>query len=184
VSGQRLFLIDTFGFLFRAYHARARSSAPPMRTSTGLATEVVFIFHNMLRKVLRESKPDYIAAVLESSTPTYREQEFPAYKANRTETPDDFLAQIPYVKRLLDGLRIAMLEYPGYEADDVIGTISRRSEAAGCEVVIVSSDKDMMQLVDERVSMFNPAKDDAWYDPAAVKAFPASIPPRWPTCWR
>ncbi len=171
MSGQRLFLIDTFGFLFRAYHARARSSAPPMRTSTGLATEVVFIFHNMLRKVLRESKPDYIAAVLESSTPTYREQEFPAYKANRTETPDDFLAQIPYVKRLLDGLRIAMLEYPGYEADDVIGTISRRSEAAGCEVVIVSSDKDMMQLVDERVSMFNPAKDDAWYDPAAVKAF-------------
>jgi DNA polymerase-1 len=171
VSGQRLFLIDTFGFLFRAYHARARSSAPPMRTSTGLATEVVFIFHNMLRKVLRESKPDYIAAVMESSTPTYREREFPAYKANRAETPDDFLVQIPYVKRLLDGLRIAMLEYPGYEADDVIGTISRRSEAAGCEVVIVSSDKDMMQLVDERVSMFNPAKDDAWYDPAAVKAF-------------
>ncbi|MGA2116250.1 MAG: DNA polymerase I [Bryobacteraceae bacterium] len=171
MSCQRLFLIDTFGFLFRAYHARARSSAPPMRTSTGLATEVVFIFHNMLRKVLRESKPDYIAAVMESSTPTYREQEFAAYKANRAETPEDFLAQIPYVKRLLDGLRIPMLEYPGYEADDVIGTISRRSEAAGCEVVIVSSDKDMMQLVDERVSMFNPAKDDAWYDPAAVKAF-------------
>jgi DNA polymerase-1 len=142
-----------------------------MRTSTGLATEVVFIFHNMLRKVLRESRPDYIAAVLESSTPTHREQEFPAYKANRTETPEDFLAQIPYVKRLLDGLQIAMLEYPGYEADDVIGTISRRSEAAGCEVVIVSSDKDMMQLVDERVSMFNPAKDDAWYDPAGVKTF-------------
>ena len=171
MPGQRLFLIDTFGFLFRAYHARARSAAPPMRTSTGLGTEVVFIFHNMLRKVLRESKPDYIAAVLESSTPTYREQEFPAYKANRTETPEDFLAQIPYVKRLLDGLRIAMLEYPGYEADDVIGTIARRAEAAGCEVVIVSSDKDMMQLVDERVSMLNPAKDDAWYDPAAVEAF-------------
>ena len=171
MPGQRLFLIDTFGFLFRAYHARARSSAPPMRTSAGLGTEVVFIFHNMLRKVLRESKPDYIAAVLESSTPTYREQEFPAYKANRAETPEDFLAQIPYVKRLLDGLRIATLEYPGYEADDVIGTIARRSEAAGCEVVIVSSDKDMMQLVDERVSMLNPAKDDAWYDPAAVKAF-------------
>jgi DNA polymerase-1 len=125
----------------------------------------------MLRKVLRESKPDYIAAVLESSTPTYREQEFPAYKANRTETPEDFLAQIPYVKRLLDGLRIAMLEYPGYEADDVIGTIARRAEAAGCEVVIVSSDKDMMQLVDERVSMLNPAKDDEWYDPEKVKTF-------------
>ena len=171
VPGQRLFLIDTFGFLFRAYHARARSSAPPMRTSTGLATEVVFIFHNMLRKVLRESKPDYIAAVMESSTRTHREEEFPAYKANRAEAPEDFLAQLPYVKRLLDALRIPMLEYPGYEADDVIGTISRRIEAAGCQVVIVSSDKDMMQLVDERVSMLNPAKDDAWYDAAAVKEF-------------
>jgi DNA polymerase I len=81
------------------------------------------------------------------------------------ETPPDLLEQIPYVRRLLEAMRIPVLEYRGYEADDVIGAIARREEAAGMEVVIVSSDKDMMQLVTDRVSMLNPAKDDEWYEP-------------------
>ncbi len=98
-------------------------------------------------------------------------QEFAEYKANRTETPPDLLEQIPYVRRILEAMRIPILEYPGFEADDVIGTLARRAEAAGFEVVIVSSDKDMLQLVTDRVSMLNPAKDDAWYDPAKVKEF-------------
>ena len=87
------------------------------------------------------------------------------------ETPPDLLEQIPYVRRLLDAMRIPVLEYPGFEADDVIGTLARRAEAAGCEVVIVSSDKDMLQLVTDRISMLNPAKDDEWYDPEKVKVF-------------
>src|SRR5271157_745698 len=81
----RLFLIDTYGFIFRAYHARARSAAPPMRTSTGLSTEAVYIFTNMLRKLAKTYKPEYIAAVFESIGPTLREQEFAEYKANRAE---------------------------------------------------------------------------------------------------
>jgi DNA polymerase-1 len=171
VACPRLFLIDTFGFIFRAYHARARSGAPPMRTSTGLATEAVFIFTNMLRKLAKQHQPAYLAAVYESSEPTHRSVEFAAYKANRVETPPDLLEQIPYVRRLLEAMRIPVLEYPGFEADDVIGTLARRAEQAGCEVVIVSSDKDMLQLVTDRISMLNPAKDDEWYDPEKVKAF-------------
>jgi DNA polymerase I len=171
VACPRLFLIDTFGFIFRAYHARARSAAPPMRTSTGLSTEAVYIFTNMLRKLSKEHKPAYMAAVYESSEPTHRSVEFADYKANRAETPPDLLEQIPYVRRVLDAMRIPVLEYPGFEADDVIGTIARRAEANHCEVVIVSSDKDMLQLVSDRISMLNPAKDDEWYDPEKVKTF-------------
>src|SRR5579872_3433619 len=168
---KRLFLIDSFGFIFRAYHARARSGAPPMRTSTGISTEAVYIFNNMLRKLSREYEPPYIAAVFESGEATHRVQEFADYKANRTETPPDLLDQIPYVRRILDAMRIPILEYRGFEADDVIGTLARRAEDAGYDVVIVSSDKDMLQLVTSHISMLNPAKDDEWYDPAKVKQF-------------
>jgi len=171
VPHQRVFLIDAFGFIFRAYHARARSAAPPMRNSTGLSTEAVFIFNNMLRKLWKKYDPQYIAAVYESLEPTHRSEEFAEYKANRAETPPDLLEQIPQVKRLLQAMRIPVLEYPRFEADDVIGTVARRAAAAGCEVVIVSSDKDMLQLVTDRVAMLNPAKDDEWYGPEEVKKF-------------
>jgi DNA polymerase I len=171
VPRPRLFLIDTYGFIFRAYHARARSAAPPMRTSTGLSTEAVYIFSNMLRKLAKTYKPEYIAAVFESIGPTLREQEFAEYKANRAEAPPDLGEQIVYIRRLLEALRIPILEFRGFEADDVIGTISRRAEQAGFDVVIVSSDKDMLQLVNDRVCMLNPAKDDTWYDPAKVQEF-------------
>jgi DNA polymerase-1 len=171
MAAPRLFLFDSFGFLFRAYHARARSAAPPMRTQSGLQTEAVFIFNNMLRRVMAEYKPEFAAAIFESEGPTLREREFAQYKANRPETPQELLAQIPYIRRLLAALRIPVLEFPGYEADDVIGTLSRLGAEAGCEVVIVSSDKDMLQLVDSRVSMLNPAKNDEWYNPAKVEEF-------------
>jgi DNA polymerase I len=142
-----------------------------MRTSTGVSTEAVFIFNNMVRKLLKEHNPTYIAAIFESSGPTHRLQEFAEYKANRTEMPPDLAEQIPYVRRVIEAMRIPILEYPGFEADDVIGAIARRAENQGVEVVIVSSDKDMLQLVNERVSMLNPAKDDTWYNPAKVKEF-------------
>jgi len=171
VQPPRLFLIDTYGFIFRAYHARARTGAPPMRTSTGLSTEVVFIFSNMLRKLTRTYQPDYMVAVFESLGKTHRETEYAEYKANRAETPDDLTQQVPYVRRLIDALRIPIIQYAGFEADDVIGTLSRQAALAGCEVVVVSSDKDLLQLVTDRVHMLNPAKDDTWYDPAKVKEF-------------
>jgi DNA polymerase-1 len=171
VSKDRLFLIDSFGFIFRAYHARARSGAPPMRTSTGFSTEAVYIFNNMLRKLSKQYDPAYIAAIFESGEATHRVQEFAEYKANRVETPPDLLEQIPFVRRILEAMRIPVLEYAGFEADDVIGTLARLGELAGMDVVIVSSDKDMLQLVTTRVSMLNPAKDDEWYDAEKVKTF-------------
>ncbi len=171
MQSPRLFLIDTYGFIFRAYHARARTGAPPMRTSTGLSTEVVFIFSNMLRKLTKTYRPDYIVAVFESLGKTHREEEYAEYKANRAETPEELIQQVPYVQRMIEALRIPIVQYAGFEADDVIGTLSRQASAAGCEVVIVSSDKDLMQLVTDRVRMLNPAKDDAWYGPAEVKEF-------------
>ncbi len=167
----RLFLIDSFGFIFRAYHARARMGAPPMRTTTGLSTEAVFIFNNMLRKLTRTYEPDYMVAVFESFGKTHRETEYAEYKANRTETPAELLQQIPYVQKLIEALRIPVVQAEGYEADDVIATLSCKAAEAGIDVVIVSSDKDLMQLVTDRVHMLNPAKDDTWYDPAKVKEF-------------
>ncbi|MDX2178668.1 MAG: DNA polymerase I [Bryobacteraceae bacterium] len=172
----RLFLIDSFGFIFRAYHARARSGAPPMRTATGLPTEAVFIFHNMLKKLIASQKPERIAAVFESEGPTFRDEAFADYKANRAPMPEDLSPQIPWVRKILEAMRIPVLEFPGFEADDVIGTLARRAEAAGDEVVIVSSDKDMLQLVTPRVSMLNPMKPDpprefTLYDPAKTQEF-------------
>src|SRR5438105_9460878 len=176
MAQKRLFLIDSFGFIFRAYHARARSGAPPMRTSTGLSTEAVYIFNNMLRKLSKQHAPAYIAAIFESGEPTHRVQEFAEYKANRTEMPPDLTDQIPFVRRVLEAMNIPILHFPGFEADDVIGTLARRAEALGMDVVIVSSDKDMLQLVTDRVSMLNPAKDDTWYDPAKVNEFMGVAP--------
>ena len=139
----RLFLIDSFGFIFRAYHARARSGAPPMRTAGGISTEAVYIFHNMVRKLVSQHKPDYLAAIFESEGPTFRDEAFDAYKANRTETPPDLLDQIPWIRKTLEAMRIPVIEFPKFEADDVIGTLSVQATKAGLETVIVSSDKDM-----------------------------------------
>jgi DNA polymerase I len=168
---KRLFLIDSYGFIFRAYHARARSGAPPMRTRTGFSTEAIYIFHNMVRRIIKNFKPDYLAAVFEGEGPTFRDQEFEHYKANREETPPDLKEQIPGVRRVLEAMRIPVLAYGGYEADDVIGTIAHRAVEAGVDVMIVSSDKDMLQLVNSRVSMLNPMKDDYVYDPIRTEAF-------------
>jgi DNA polymerase-1 len=142
-----------------------------MRTATGLSTEAVFIFTNMLRKLVRTFQPEYLAAIFESEGKTYREAEFAEYKANRTEMPQDLGEQIPYIRRVIEAMRIPVLLAEGYEADDVIGTLCRKAEENECDAVIVSSDKDMLQLVNEHVSMLNPAKDDTWYDPSRVKEF-------------
>jgi DNA polymerase I len=142
-----------------------------MRTSSGLSTEAVYIFHNMVRKVKTQHKPDYLAAIFESQGPTFRDEAFEQYKANRTETPPDLLEQIPWIRKILEAMKIPVLEYPNFEADDVIGTLARRGAEQGLEVAIVSSDKDMLQLVNPHVRMFNPMKDDQWYDEAETEKF-------------
>ncbi len=140
-----------------------------MRTTTGIPTEAVLIFHNMVRKLRNDYRPEYIAAIFESGK-TFREEQYAEYKANRTEMPPDLGEQIPYIRRTLEAMRIPVLQYPGFEADDVIGAMARRA-SENFDVVIVSSDKDMLQLVNDRVHMYNPVKEDVWYDPAATEEF-------------
>ena len=140
-----------------------------MRTTTGLSTEAVYIFHNMVRKLRASYQPEYIAAIFESGK-TFRDEVYAEYKANRTEMPPDLGEQIPYIRRLLEAMRIPVLQYAGFEADDVIGAMARRASEE-FDVVIVSSDKDMLQLVDERVHMYNPVKEDVWYDPATAEEY-------------
>lgn len=174
----RLFLVDSFNLIFRAYHARQRTGAPPMRTSRGSSTEALYIFHNMLRKLIRQYQPEYLAAVFESEGKTFRDEQFEAYKANRTETPAELIEQIPQIERLLGAMRVPVLKLERYEADDVIGTVAGRAAGAGFDVWVVSSDKDMLQLVDERVSMLDMMKGDTVYDPAKVKEFKGVEPAR------
>src|SRR5712691_4031708 len=142
-----------------------------MRTATGISTEAVYIFHNMVRKLKAQHKPEYLAAIFESMGPTFRDEAFEAYKANRKETPPDLLEQIPWIRKTLEAMRIPVLEYPKFEADDVIGTLARRAVEQGFEVAIVSSDKDMLQLVNSQVRMLNPMKNDTWYDAVETEKF-------------
>ena len=170
-SRPRLFLIDTFGLIFRAFYGRARSSLPSMRTAAGLPTEAVYVFANMINRLVSEHRPEYIAAVWEGRGPGFREELFPQYKANREEMPEDLARQLPYIERLLAALNVPVLAEDGYEADDTIGLLAGQASARGVEVRIVSSDKDLMQLVGPNVRLMNPMKNDALYDEAGVERF-------------
>ena len=133
-----------------------------MRTQAGISTEAVYIFHNMVRKLKAQHRPEYLAAIFESEGPTFRDEVFEAYKANRAETPPDLLEQIPWIRKTLEAMQIPILEFTGFEADDVIGTLSKRGVEQGVDVAIVSSDKDMLQLVNDHVFMLDPRKDDLY----------------------
>lgn len=144
---QRVFLIDSMSHIFRAFYAPMQNRAAPLATSQGFVTQAVYIFTNMLIKLLREEKPDYIAAIFESREKTFRHETFADYKANRLEMPDDLSKQMPYIFRLCEAFNIPVINFPGYEADDVIGTLAKQVEEKKMQAVIVSNDKDMCQLV-------------------------------------
>src|SRR5918995_855139 len=141
-ASERVFLIDSMSHIFRAFYAPMQNRAAPLATSKGQVTQAVYIFTNMLIKLLREEKPDYIAAIFESREKTFRHETFADYKANRTEMPDDLAKQIPYILRLCEVLNIPVINLPGFEADDVIGTLAARAAEQGLQSVIVSNDKD------------------------------------------
>ena len=166
----RLFLIDTFGLIFRAYYGRARAAVPSLQTSTGQPTEAVYVFNNMLKRMLDEHRPEYVAAVWEGRGPTFREEIFPDYKANREQMPEDLAVQLPYIERLLGAWNVPVLAEDGYEADDTIGLLSGQALQLALDVWIVSSDKDLMQLVRDGVSVLNPVKAER-YQAQEVEAF-------------
>ena len=146
---ERVFLIDSMSHIFRAFFAPMVNRAAPLATSQGLVTQAVYIFTNMLLKLLREEKPDYIAAIFESREKTFRHETFADYKANRVAMPDDLTKQMPYIFRLCDVLNIPVINFPGFEADDVIGTLAKQVADRQMQAVIVSNDKDMCQLVSD-----------------------------------
>src|SRR5947208_4813630 len=182
-------------FIFRAYHAMARQRG--MSTKTGLPTAATYVFVNMLRKLRDDFSPEYLAAVFDVAAPTFRDQqagqittvrrfdlktqtfqeiEYRGYKANRSEMPGDLAQQLPYIRRALEGYRIPILELPGYEADDVIGTLACKAAAQSYLVYVLSSDKDMLQLVNDRVLVLNPPKDNLICDAAKVEEI-LGVPP-------
>jgi DNA polymerase I len=170
----RLYLIDTMSFIFRAYHAMARQRS--MSTRKGLPTAAVYVFVNMLRKLRDDFSPQYLAAVFDVAAPTFRDRQYKEYKANRSEMPGELAQQIPYIRRALEAYRIPILEMPGYEADDVIGTLAAKAVVEGRDVYVVSSDKDMLQLVNDHVLVLNPPKDNLVADAAKVEEI-LGVPP-------
>ncbi len=158
----RLFLIDGYSNIFRAYYAIRNLS-----NSRGEPTNAVYGFVQMLRKLLRDEKPDLVGVALDLGERTHRADKFEAYKANRNPTPEDLKSQIPRVRDVLAAYRIPALELAKYEADDVLGTIAKKAANEGYEVVLVSADKDLMQLVGDGVSLFHTGRNKL-YGPAEV----------------
>jgi len=144
---KRVFLIDTMSHIFRAFFAPMGARQEPLRNSKGQVTQAVFVFTNMLRKLIADENPDYIAAVFDSPEKTFRHDSYADYKANRAEMPEDLQTQMPYIIRVCEAFNIPILRVPGYEADDIIGTLAQKVAANGMQSVIVSNDKDLCQLV-------------------------------------
>ena len=182
-------------FIFRAYHAMARQR--PMSTKTGLPTAAIYVFVNMLRKLRDDFSPQYLAAVFDVAGRTFRDEqaqsvttvrkfdiktqtfteiEYKGYKANRKQMPEDLAQQVPHIRRALEAYRIPMIGVTRFEADDVIGTLARKAAETSHPVYIVSSDKDMMQLVNDKVHILNPPKDNLICDAAKVEEI-LGVPP-------
>ncbi len=162
-----IYLLDTMAFIFRAYHAMARQR-PMSDARTGILTAATYVFVNMINKLRKDFQPQYLAAVYDVGAPVHRNEladqlkdvqkfniktqqfeavEYGGYKANRAETPPDLIQQQPYIRRALEAFRIPILYYEGFEADDVIGTLSRQLSALGHHVYVVSPDKDIKDAV-------------------------------------
>jgi DNA polymerase I len=146
-STKRVFLIDSMSHIFRAFFAPMGMRQEPLRNSKGQVTQAVFVFTNMLRKLLNDEKPDYVAAVFDTPEKTFRHDSFADYKANRAEMPDDLATQLPYIIRVCEAFNVPILKIGGFEADDLIGTLAQKAEKQGLKAVIVSNDKDLCQLV-------------------------------------
>ena len=160
-----LFLIDGSSQMYRAYHAfRGRG----LSNQEGHTTHAVYVFVTMLRKLIQDHAPAYMAASFDLAGPTFRDDIAADYKANRAAMPDDLAEQINWVHQACEAMGVPILTARGYEADDVIGTMATRAEAAGFDVAIVSIDKDFFQLVGGRIKVYDPREDGVWFDDQAV----------------
>ncbi len=163
-SGNKLFLIDGTAFCYRAYYAIRHLS-----NSRGEATNAIYGFMTMLQKLFADEKPDYVAVCFDRPEPTFRHEEYEHYKAQRKPPPDDLISQFEPIKVFCRALNYAVFEKPGFEADDLLGTLARRGSEDGFEVYIVTSDKDALQLVGGNVRVLNPTKESLIYDTEGVR---------------
>ena len=160
----RLFLIDGSSQMYRAYHAIRGLTGPD-----GNSTNAVYGFVTMLRKLINDHQPQYIAASFDLAGPTFRDDIVTDYKANRAPMPGDLAEQIPWVHEACEAMGVPILTSQRYEADDVIGTLAAKAVAAGFEVAIVTGDKDFFQLVHDGIKVYNPKEEGTWFDAAGVK---------------
>jgi DNA polymerase-1 len=165
-SSARIFLIDGSSQMYRAYHAMRGSG---LTGPGGRTTHAVYIFVTMLRKLIQDHQPEYLAASFDLPGPTFRSEMATDYKANRSPMPPDLAEQIPWVHEACEALGVPILTSRSYEADDVLGTLATKAAQAGFEVAIVTGDKDFFQLVHDGIKVYNPRDDGAWFDAAAVK---------------
>ncbi len=156
-------LVDGSNYVYRAFYG-----IPQLTNSKGFPTNAIYGFTNMLLKLLRDIQPDYIVVTFDLKGATLRHEEYVDYKATRKPMPDDLIPQIPFIKDIVRGLSITVLEKQGVEADDIIGTLAGTASRLGWKTILVSGDKDLMQLIDENVTMIDTMKDKT-YDVAAVK---------------
>jgi len=161
----RLFLIDGSSYIFRAFYAIRHLS-----NSKGLPTNAVYGFTQMLLKVIKDYQPDYLVVVFDSKAPTFRSEIYKEYKANRPAMPEGLVPQIPYVKKIIEAYRIATLEMNGYEADDIIGTLAR-GLASETDVAVVTGDKDLLQLVNDRVNVIDTMKEQTFGVEEVIQRF-------------
>ena len=166
MAGKRLYLIDGSGFIFRAYHA-----LPKLTRADGTPIGAVVGFMNMMLKLVDAHRTDYIAVIFDAGRTTFRNRMYEQYKANRGETPDELIPQFSLVRDATRALNLPALEIPDYEADDLIATYACRAREAGMDTVIVSSDKDLMQLIDDHVWMYDPMKARDIKEPEVLEKF-------------
>ncbi len=159
---KRFFIMDGNAYIYRAFYA-----IEGLSTSTGIPTNAVFGFTRLLLKLLFDDKPDYIAIAFDTAGPTFRHEEYAEYKADRPEMPSPLAQQLPIIREVIDALNISILEQSGYEADDIIGTVAKKAEAAGMEVIIVTGDKDALQLVSPNIKV-NPYSFRGFFEPGFV----------------
>jgi DNA polymerase I len=176
-ESKRLFLIDAMGYIFRAFYAPMPQR---LRSPSGVPTNVPYLFANMIRKLVKDWDPDYLGVVFDRAEPTFRDQLFAQYKAHRPPMPEDLAVQLPYVRRYCEAMRLPVLDRAGYEADDVIAALAHQAEKKRLEVYIVTSDKDLMQLVNKNVRVLNPSKGDLLIDEKKVEELMGVPPERVP----
>lgn len=158
-----VYLLDGSSYIFRAFFA-----LPPLSNASGMPTHAIYGFTNMTLKFLKSHRPDHLAVVLDAGRETFRNQIYKEYKGNRPEAPPDLIPQFPYIRKALEAMNVAVLELSGYEADDLIATLAKYFSTRGVEVIIVSGDKDLMQLVGDGIRLLDSGKDK-WIDIEGVR---------------